>query len=80
MGTRLIRKDQRGFTLVELLVAIAIAGLITGGITAAIMQVLNINHRASNHMICSPLFPLWLTILTLPRLVVSGMVACSPSR
>jgi prepilin-type N-terminal cleavage/methylation domain-containing protein len=52
MGTRLIRKDQRGFTLVELLVAIAIAGLITGGITAAIMQVLNINHRASNHMIC----------------------------
>jgi prepilin-type N-terminal cleavage/methylation domain-containing protein len=52
MGTGLVHKDQRGFTLIELLVAIALAGIITGGITAAIMQVLNINHRASNHMIC----------------------------
>jgi prepilin-type N-terminal cleavage/methylation domain-containing protein len=52
MGTRLIRKNQQGFTLVELLVAIAIAGVITGGITAAIMQIMTINHRASNHMVC----------------------------
>jgi len=46
-----LKKDQRGFTLIELLVAIAVAGLITGGITAAVMQVLTINTRASNHMI-----------------------------
>ncbi len=52
MGTRSLHKHQGGFTLIELLVAISIAGLITGGIAAALMQVLDINHRASNHMIC----------------------------
>jgi prepilin-type N-terminal cleavage/methylation domain-containing protein len=44
-------KHQRGFTLIELLIAIAIVGLIAGGITAAISQVLTINTRSSNHMI-----------------------------
>jgi prepilin-type N-terminal cleavage/methylation domain-containing protein len=48
---RSIRRGQWGFTLIELLVAITIAGVITGGITAAVMQVLTINTRASNHMI-----------------------------
>lgn len=48
---RFIHKHQRGFTLIELLIAIALVGLITGGITAAISQVLTINTRASNHMI-----------------------------
>jgi prepilin-type N-terminal cleavage/methylation domain-containing protein len=48
---RKLHKDQRGFTLIELIVAIAIAGIITGGITAAIMQILTINTRASNHMV-----------------------------
>ena len=50
-GLRFIRKDQRGFTLVEMLVAIALVGLISLGIAAAIMQVLTINADASNHMI-----------------------------
>ena len=48
---RFTHKDQGGFTLIELIVAIAIAALITAGITAAIMQVLTINTRASNHMV-----------------------------
>jgi prepilin-type N-terminal cleavage/methylation domain-containing protein len=46
-----VHNDQRGFTLLELIIAIAIAGLITAGITVAVMQILTINHRASNHMI-----------------------------
>ena len=46
-----LREGQRGFTLIELLIAIVIAGLITGGITFAIMQLLTINTRASNHMV-----------------------------
>jgi prepilin-type N-terminal cleavage/methylation domain-containing protein len=48
---RFLHNNLKGFTLVELLVAIALAGLITAGISVAIMQVLTINTRASNHMI-----------------------------
>jgi len=48
---RKLYKDQRGFTLVEILVVLVLIGIITGGITAAISQVLTINTRASNHMI-----------------------------
>ena len=50
-GFRLAHNSQRGFTLVELMIALVIAALITAGITAAIMQVLTINTRASNHMV-----------------------------
>jgi len=50
-GVRLIHKNQRGFTLVELLVAIAITAFITGGITMVIFQVFSGNARSSNHMI-----------------------------
>jgi prepilin-type N-terminal cleavage/methylation domain-containing protein len=46
-----LKDGQSGFTLIELVIAIAIAGLITGGITVAIMQILTINTRASNHMV-----------------------------
>jgi len=51
MKMRKLYKDQRGFTLVEMLVVVVLIGLISTGITAAIIQVLNINTRASNHMI-----------------------------
>lgn len=43
-------KDQGGFTIIELLVALAITGLITGGATMAIFQVFAGNARTSNHM------------------------------
>jgi prepilin-type N-terminal cleavage/methylation domain-containing protein len=46
-----IQRDQRGLTLVELLIAILLAGIITSGITMTIFQVFNINSRTSNHMI-----------------------------
>ena len=48
---RKLYKYQRGFTLIEMLVVLVLIGIITGGITAAISQVLTINTRASNHMI-----------------------------
>jgi len=48
---RFIHGSQRGFTLIEMLVAVALVGIITLGISAATMQILTINTRASNHMI-----------------------------
>ena len=50
-GLRFARDNQGGITLIELIIAITIAALITGGITFAIMQILTINTRASNHMV-----------------------------
>jgi prepilin-type N-terminal cleavage/methylation domain-containing protein len=47
---RLIQRNHRGFTLIELIVALAITGFITGGITTTIFQVITIEARTSNHM------------------------------
>jgi len=49
-GVRLFHKSQRGFTLVELMLAIAITGVITGGITMTLFQVFDGSARTSNHM------------------------------
>jgi len=45
-----INKNQRGFTVIELLVAIAISGLITSGLTLTIFQVFGGNARNSSEM------------------------------
>jgi len=48
---RLFHKNQLGFTLIELVLAIAISGIITGSITATIFQVIIGGARTNNHMI-----------------------------
>jgi len=45
-----IDRNQKGFTLVELLIALAITAIIAGGVTTAIFQVFTGNARTSNHM------------------------------
>ena len=46
-----LRKDQRGFSMMELLMVIALTGIITAAITTAFFQVFNISTRTANHMI-----------------------------
>lgn len=46
----LLNKNQRGFTLIEMLIVLAITGLITGTTTMTIFQVLDGNVRSNNHM------------------------------
>ena len=50
MKMKKLKKDQKGFTLVELLIVIAITGLISWGITMTIFQVFDINTRSTNRM------------------------------
>jgi len=46
----LINKDQRGATLMGIIVAVAITGIIAGAATTTIFQVFSGNARTSNHM------------------------------
>ena len=45
-----INKNQKGFTLIELIVAIAITVVIIGGVVMAIFHVFDVNALSSNHM------------------------------
>jgi prepilin-type N-terminal cleavage/methylation domain-containing protein len=48
---RLINRSQLGFTLIELTLTMAIAGLIAGGVTMTFLQVVNGSGRTNNHMV-----------------------------
>ena len=45
-----IVKNQKGFTLIEVLIALTITGLITGAITMSVSQVVTNNARSNAHM------------------------------
>jgi prepilin-type N-terminal cleavage/methylation domain-containing protein len=47
----LLKRGQRGFTLIELIIALAITGAITGGITMSIFQTLDYDARSKARMI-----------------------------
>lgn len=42
--------NRRGFALIEVIVAVAISGVVGGGITVATIQVLDVNARSTVHM------------------------------
>ena len=48
---RVINRNQRGFTLAEMLVAMAISALIGSAVAGATYQVVNINATSTNHQI-----------------------------
>ena len=50
MNMKRLHKDQRGFSIIELLVLIVLTGLITTAVTTTFFQVFNINARTANHM------------------------------
>ena len=49
-GLRVISKGQKGFTLVEVLIAVALIGLISGSIATTIFLVFNVNNSSTAHM------------------------------
>jgi prepilin-type N-terminal cleavage/methylation domain-containing protein len=51
MGMKLIHRGQKGLTIIELLIAIAITSLITGGIATIVYQIYTGSARSSNHMV-----------------------------
>lgn len=46
----LINKNQRGFTLIEMIIVLAIAGIVIGATTMTIFQVISGSASTSNHM------------------------------
>ena len=50
-GLSLLNRNQRGFTLVELVMAIGVTGVFMAGIGAAVFQVFDVNTRSTTHMV-----------------------------
>ena len=49
----LINESQKGFTLIELMVGLAIIASVMVGVTASIFQTFNVNTKSVNHMTAS---------------------------
>ena len=50
MKMKRLHRDQRGLSIIELLVVMILAGLITTAVTTTFFQVFNMNTRTANHM------------------------------
>ena len=50
MNIKRLHKDQRGLSIIELLVVMILAGLITAAVTTTFFQVFDMNARTANHM------------------------------
>ena len=50
MKMKKLKKGQRGFTLIELLLVIGLTGLIAGGLTMTVMQIMTMSHGTANRM------------------------------
>jgi len=50
MKMKRLHRDQRGFSIIELLVVIVLTALVTTAVTTTFFQVFNINARTANHM------------------------------
>jgi len=50
MKMKKLKKGQRGFTLIELLLVIGLTGLIAGGLTMTVMQLMTMSHGTANRM------------------------------
>jgi prepilin-type N-terminal cleavage/methylation domain-containing protein len=50
MNMKKLHRDQRGLTIIELLVVIVLTALVTTAITTTFFQVFNMNTRTANHM------------------------------
>jgi type II secretory pathway pseudopilin PulG len=46
-----LHKDQKGLTILELVIVILLTGIVTAAITTTFFQVFNMNTRTANHMI-----------------------------
>jgi hypothetical protein len=51
MGMSLLHKNQKGLTMIELLIGFALTALVTTGVTMAIFQTFTGSSRSANHMV-----------------------------